>query len=629
MGAVFILNKQRLKTIYNMNLKKMKIDFIAIMISLVLIIIGFVFKAAMPNILVMIVFGLAFAIGGYAKAKEGVIDTINNKALNVEILMILAALGAFIVGHYEEGAILILIFGISGVLETYATSKSEKAFKNLLKLAPADAIKLVNGNEVTVFSKDLDVDDVVIVKAGQQIPADGVITVGETSINESAITGEYLPVEKHVSQDVFAGTINITSTINVKVTKNPKESIVQKIIDFVETAQNEQTKTETYIEKIEKYYVYIVIVMSIIMMLVPPFFGWLSWTESFYRGIVILVVGSPCALVASVSPAVLSSLSNAARSGILIKGGSHLEQLVNIDTVVFDKTGTLTIGKPSVIGHQVYGVEEALFKDMLYSMELQSNHPLANAVVNHFNGAKKIDLLTEEKAGYGMSATIDGVKWFVGRKKDMDKTAVNEDMTKYYDQGATLIHVFKDDVLVGFVALKDTLRKEAKKVITELIDMGITPIMLTGDNEYTASAIAKEIGIKDFRSGCFPESKASVIEKLKASGKRVLMIGDGINDAPALVLSDVGAAMGEGTDVSLETADMVFMNNQLTNITKSINLGKRMKSIILQNVIFSISVIVLLLITNLFGLILLPIGVIAHEGSTILVILSSLRLLVK
>jgi len=611
----------------NMKLTNVQIDLFAILISLFLIITGVIIEPFATKEALMIVFGLAFVIGGYAKAKEGILDTIKNKQLNVEILMILAAIGAFIVNDFKEGAILILIFGFSGVLEEYATSKSEKAFKNLLKLAPTTALKVVGEELLEVEAKELQIGDVVVVKNGDSVPSDGKIVKGSTSLNEQAITGEFLPVEKAEGNPVYAGTINLSSTIHVEVTKNPSDTIVQKIIDFVKEAQEQKTESQTWIDRVEKYYVYLVILFSIMMMTLPIIFNWLPKEEAIYRGIVILVVGSPCALVASVSPAVLSSLSNAARKGILIKGGSHLERLRSIDTIVFDKTGTLTEGKPKVIGYHVLDISEDLFKSIVYSMESQSNHPLALSIVNYFSQATKVELETKESAGFGVEAVYEGQTYFIGRKNDNEITTDN--MKAFFNQGATLVYVYQSDQLVGYIGLKDTLRKDAIDVIKFLKNNQIETMMLTGDNEFTAKAIAEELKLDSYKSNCFPDSKRTIIEELNKDNKHVMMVGDGINDAPALSLASVGVAMGDGTDVSLETADVVFMNNKLSHILSSITLSKRMKNVILQNMIFSISVIVLLLISNLFGWVLLPIGVIFHEGSTILVILNSLRLLFK
>ncbi len=616
-----------------MSKKQLYTETIMVIISIVFIIAAFILQSILSEkaLIVAILFGLSFAIGGFAKAKEGIEATIHNKSLNVEILMILAALGAFIVGNYSEGAILILIFSISGVLESYATQKSEKALTSLLKLAPKTAIKVENGKEFEVQVQDLKVNDVVIVKVGAQIPVDGKIIKGSTSINQAAITGEYIPIDREVNDTVFAGSINLEAQILVETTKEPKDSVVQKIIDFVEKAQNNKTRSQSVIDKIEKYYVYLVILMAITFMILPPLVGWLSWSDAFYRGIIVLVVGSPCALVASITPAMLSSLSNAAHHRILIKGGSHLEDMIGLKAVVFDKTGTITTGIPKVVRVEtIESLDSSYVKDILLTLEKQSSHPLAKSIVDYLNNSKILsDIETNEITGRGMEATIDGSLWQIGRFDHEMHKDLEEKLDRCTGLGHSIVSIIKDHEMVGFAALMDTIREDTKDVMQKLNELGLETVLLTGDHHFTAKAIAKEAGITSFEADCFPEDKVKRVEQLQKTKGKVLMVGDGINDAPALAIADIGVAMGTGTDVSLETADIIFMNDKLDNLPKTIRLAKRMRKITIQNIIFSTSVILFLLVSNVFGLILLPTGVVAHEMSTILVILNSLRLLIN
>ena len=616
-----------------MSKKQLYTETIMVIISIVFIIAAFILQSILSEkaLVVAILFGLSFAIGGFAKAKEGIEATIHNKSLNVEILMILAALGAFIVGNYSEGAILILIFSISGVLESYATSKSEKALTSLLKLAPKTAIKVENGKEFEVQVQDLKVKDVVIVKVGAQIPVDGKIIKGSTSINQAAITGEYIPIDREVNDTVFAGSINLEAQILVETTKEPKDSVVQKIIDFVEKAQNNKTRSQSVIDKIEKYYVYLVIIMAITFMILPPLVGWLSWSDAFYRGIIVLVVGSPCALVASITPAMLSSLSNAAHHRILIKGGSHLEDMIGLKAVVFDKTGTITTGIPKVVRVEtIESLDSSYVKDILLTLEKQSSHPLAKSIVDYLSDSKILkDIETNEITGRGMEANIDGSLWQIGRFDHEMHKDLEDKLDRCTGLGHSIVSIIKDHEMVGFAALMDTIREDTKAVMKNLNDLGLETVLLTGDHHFTAKAIAKEAGITSFEANCFPEDKVKRVEQLQKTKGKVLMVGDGINDAPALAIADIGVAMGTGTDVSLETADIIFMNDKLDNLPKTIKLAKRMRKITIQNIIFSTSVILFLLVSNVFGLILLPTGVVAHEMSTILVILNSLRLLIN
>ncbi len=618
---------------YTMTRKQLYIETISVSISILLILAATILTRVgkEDTWYVIMLFGLSFLIGGFAKAKEGVLATIENKSLNVEILMILAALGAFMYGNYSEGAILILIFSISGVLESYATSKSEKALTSLLKLAPKTAMLLKDHVEKEVPVESLSVNDLVVVRAGSQVPVDGIITQGSTSLNQASITGEFVPVSRGVDDVVYASSINIESQIIVKTIKDPKDSVVQKIIDFVKNAQENQTKSQTVIDKIEKYYVYAVILISILFMLIPPLFGWLTWDESFYRGIIVLVVGSPCALVASITPAMLSSLSNAAHHRILIKGGTHLERLVNIDKIVLDKTGTLTTGIPKVVRVEIVSSFHQMdVLKILYTLEKQSSHPLAKAIVSHFDDSYILkDISTQEISGRGMEAKIGSNIWRIGRFEASHHPEIDERMQTCSRLGHSLVSIIRNDQMIGFVALMDTIREDAKDVMMALKELKIETILLTGDNPFTAQAISKEVGITSFKANCLPEDKVSYIVDLQKQGHHVLMVGDGINDAPALAMADVGVAMGTGTDVSLETADIIFMNDKLSHLTKTLRLAKRMRVVTIQNVVFAIGVISLLMISNVFGIIKLPAGVVAHEMSTILVILNSLRLLFK
>ena len=575
-----------------------------------------------------LLWGIAFIIGGFFKAIEGVSKTIEEKALNVEILMIAAALAAFFTGDYPEGAVLIFIFAVSGVLEEYATSQTEKALTNLLKLAPQTAIMIRNQQEIVVSISELGINDVVIVKPGQQVPADGLVILGGASLDQSSITGEFNPVEKLVGDSVFAGSIVIDSAIQVKVSKDPSQSIVSKMIALVKRAQEEKTRSEKRISTFEKVYVYAVILLSLFVILATPTLGWLPEDEAFRRGIIVLVVASPCALVASITPALLSTLSHGAKKGILIKSGKYIEGLTTIDVVAFDKTGTLTTGKPRVTDVIFeHKSDETKCLPLVVSAERSSNHPLAKAISKHFVTMKDISLTIKEIPGRGLELTHQGMNLQVGKFP----YTVSDAFKLRYEQatraGKTTVNIICEKNLIGFIALEDTVRPEVVDAVKALISLGVEPVMITGDKEETARAIAIQMQIPTVHANCLPEEKVEVIENYRKKGKHVLMIGDGINDAPSLAKASIGVSMGDGTDVSLETADIVMMNNNLANIPYLLKLSKRAQVIILQNMIFSISVIVLLLLSNIAGLIILRFGVLGHELSTILVILNSLRLL--
>jgi Zn2+/Cd2+-exporting ATPase len=615
---------------------KPHIELIAAGLSGILIAAGWLFDKTDDQVVSIIAYLLAFIIGGFAKAKEGIEATYENKELNVEMLMIFAAIGSAIIGYWTEGAILIFIFSVSGALETYTMNKSHKEISSLMELQPEEALLINYGLERKVSVSALRIGDHILVKPGERVPSDGVILTGHTNIDEAAITGESMPVSKGKLEAVFAGTVNLTGAITVETTKASNETLFQKIIDLVQSAQSEKSPSQLFIEKFEGTYVKTVLLAVLLMMILPYFLLDWSWQESFYRAMILLVVASPCALVASVMPATLSAISNGAKHGILVKGGVHLENLSHIEAIAFDKTGTLTMGKPEVTEVVVadgFEKEQILWKTA--SIENHSNHPLAQSIVNYVKGNQKHELLhpnnLEDVSGWGVKAEINGEQWKIGKADFVGREAVasfaDGKATDLANQGNTLVFVQINGTLAAMIALKDVVREETKLAIDQLKRQGIFTVMLTGDSTRTATAIAAESHVDEFYAECLPEDKVEKLKLLKTKYKTIAMVGDGINDAPALATANVGIAMGGGSDVALETADVVLMKNDLARIAEAIRLSKRMNSIIKQNVIFSITVIMVLISSNFFQLVDLPFGVIGHEGSTILVILNSLRLL--
>ncbi|PEX82340.1 heavy metal translocating P-type ATPase [Bacillus cereus] len=578
---------------------------------------------------------LAYIIGGYAKAKEGIEDTIEEKELNVEMLMLFAAIGAAIIGYWAEGAILIFIFALSGAMESYTLNKSQREISALLDLQPEEALRISYGTEERVPVNQLEIGDIILIKPGERVPADGTVYNGETNIDEAAITGEPIPNEKKFGDEVFAGTVNLRGAIEVKITKHSDQTLFQKIIRLVQNAQSEKSPSQLFIEKFEGTYVKGVLLVVGLMMFVPHFLlGW-SWNETFYRAMILLVVASPCALVAAITPATLSAISNGARNGILFKGGIHLERLASVKAIAFDKTGTLTQGKPTVT--DVYVRDEITEKDVLYitaSIESHSTHPLAEAIVKYAKHAYDITLTkpasVEDVTGFGLKGMLENTAYKIGKADFIGaeaKTFHNGIATTLEQDGKTVVYISDDEGILGLIALKDTLRQETIAAIRELQSIGVEAIMITGDNEQTAKAIAQESNIKEYYASCLPETKVETVKQLKEKYGTVAMVGDGINDAPALATASIGVAMGEGTDVALETADVVLMKNELSRLSQAIRLSKRMNRIVKQNVIFSLTVIAMLICSNFLQFLALPFGVIGHEGSTILVILNGLRLL--
>ncbi|WP_017187828.1 heavy metal translocating P-type ATPase, partial [Alkalibacillus haloalkaliphilus] len=518
-------------------------------------------------------------IGGYYKAKEGVLDLVHDRTLNVEILMIIAAVGAASIGYWHEGAILIFIFSVSGALETYANQRSERDLSKLIQLAPDEANKLNGDESVTqVRLDDLKIGDRVLVKNGERIPVDGVILSGHSSVDESTITGESLPVDKKEQDEVYNGTINGAGSLVVKVTKENKDSLFQKMIRLVEEAKENRPPSQQLIEKIEGPYVITVLVVVGIMLISPLIFGF-NFEETFYRAMVLLVVASPCAVVASIMPTLLSAISTGARKGVLMKGGMYLEQLSKMKAVAFDKTGTITKGEPVVTDFYVTnGVDRVDALNQVVAIERQSNHPIAEAIVAYGekqNVENGLDVdWTEGLTGHGVKAVVQDETWYIGNEQLVGEILSGDELPEEIEdrksalqnEGKTIMFIVKGSKVIGLMAVKDEIRPEAKALIQSLNDRGIKTIMITGDHEQTARKISEEAGINEWISQCLPEEKVHQVDDLRKQYGSVAMVGDGVNDAPAMAKADIGIAMGSGTDVAIETSDMVLMNSELQNI---------------------------------------------------------------
>ncbi|TCS96872.1 Cd2+/Zn2+-exporting ATPase [Hazenella coriacea] len=608
-------------------------EMIAALSSGLLILLGWLLEKTVPEMAVAL-FLLAYVVGGYVKAKEGILTLVKEKELDVNLLMFLAAIGAASIGYWLEGGMLIFIFSLSGALESYTLAKSERDLSSLMELKPETArIYLPNGEEKMVAVEELEVGNWIIVKPGERIPADGKVKEGISAVNEATITGEPYPIDKEKDSEVFAGTLNGEGSLVIEVTKAGENTLFAKIIQLIGEAKTEVPQSQERIERLEKWYVKVILLATVVLCMAPHFvLGW-TWQETLYRAMVFLVVASPCALVASIMPAVLSAISNGARQGVLFKSGVQLEKLSNIRVVTFDKTGTLTEGKPKVTDVRVFGsLSTEQFLQAAASIEMMSEHPLAKAIVNK---AKEASLVLQRPSqlraitGWGVEAELDGQSWRIGKPNMFSN--VDDDILQQVEQvkaeGKTVVLAEREGELMGMVALQDTIRPEAIQAIHLLHQYGIQTVMLTGDQKTTALAIAKEAGIDHVYSELLPEDKVNMIKKLSREVGPVAMVGDGVNDAPALATAQVGIAVGGGSDVALETADVVLMKNELTKVPYAIQLGQRMTKIVKQNIIFALSVIVLLMIANFAQVMTLPFGVVGHEGSTILVILNGLRLL--
>lgn len=616
---------------------RVHLELAAAVISGILISAAYTLEVLGINTFSVITYILAFLIGGYAKAVYGLKKTREDRRPNVELLMILAAVGASIIGYWTEGAILIFIFSLSGALETYTLNKNQKELSALMKIQPEEAWLLVNGTTSRVAVSSLVSGDILVVKPGERLPADGKLVKGHTVVDESAISGESNPVSKNRGDDVFASTVNLSSTITMEMTTPNAETLVQKIIDLVQNAHNEKPPSQQFVERFEGRYVIVVLLVFSLMLFLPHYvIGW-DWNTTFYRAILLLVVASPCALVASIMPATLAAISNAAKNGVIIKGGVHLEVLSTIRAIALDKTGTLTRGRPQVTDFVLRKeMDRTALMTKIAGMESQSNHPLAKAVTKFIEAegvAPLQDLQITDVPGNGLKSAINGEEILIGKPafvKIQEAEAFQHGLLdRLADDGKTVIFVRDSEGIAAAIALKDTVRENTRTFIREMQSFGIYCIMLTGDNQQTAKAIAGESGVNAYIGSCMPGDKVKEIKKLLEQYGGVAMIGDGINDAPALATASTGIAMGEGTDAALETADIILMKNDLSRITYSIKLARKMERIIKQNIFFSVSIIVLLLILNFTQTITIPIGVIGHEGSTILVILNGLRMLNK
>lgn len=595
--------------------------------------------------LALLILPAAYVIGGYESAREGLTTLFEEKELDVDLLMIVAALGAAGLGLWQreyhliiDGAILILIFAISGALESYAMRRTERSIRSLMSLTPDTARVLQKGGEVEVAIAKLEIGDRILVKPGELIPVDAVIIEGYSTINQAAITGESIPVDKTIGDEVFAGTLNGNGALKLRVEQPPESSLIQRVIRLVEQAQTETPPSQQFIEKFERGYAKVVVLVGILLAILPPFLGDWNWETTIYRALIFLVVASPCALMAAIMPTLLSGISNGARQGILFKNGAQLELIGRVKAIAFDKTGTLTTGQPEVYTIiAAAGKSETEVLQIAAALESYSEHPIGQAICRFAAEQIEIPTITEVQAhpGQGIAGKLNSQSIVVGHLNFIQSlipdfnTELLQQAKEFQQTGKTVVWVVCDNEVLGLIVIADRVRENAVSAIASLKKLGIEHlIMLTGDNKETAESVAQAVGISEVKAELLPEDKLHLIRQLQKRYGAVAMVGDGINDAPALAQATVGIAMGAaGSDVALETADIVLMTDRLEKIATAVELGRRSQKVVKQNIIFALSFIVLLLIANFAGNITLPIGVIGHEGSTVLVTLSGLRLL--
>ncbi|MBD2651991.1 heavy metal translocating P-type ATPase [Synechocystis sp. FACHB-383] len=587
----------------------------------------------------------AYVIGGFDSAREGLTALFEEKELDVDLLMIVAALGAAGLGLWRreytlivDGAVLILIFAISGALEGYAMQRTERSIQGLMSLTADVARVLRNGQEQTIPIAELKIGDQVLVKPGELVPTDGLIIEGFSTLNQASITGESMPVEKAIGDEVFAGTINGNGVLRLKIHQPPESSLIQRVIRLVQQAQTEAPPSQQFIERFERGYAKVIVIAGILLSTLPPFLlGW-SWEETIYRALIFLVVASPCALMASIMPALLSGIANGARQGILFKNGGQLERIGRVRVIAFDKTGTLTTGKPEVVNVLATQPSTDKLLQIAAALESLSEHPIGEAIAQFTrqqNQTWATAINVQAQAGQGIIGDIEGQRAMVGKvafvQAQVNEVATNliEQSQQWEAEGKTVVWVAYAGEILGLIAVADTVRPAAAKAIARLKRLGIERIvMLTGDNSRTAHSIAQQVGVDQVYAELLPEDKVDVIRKLQKQYQSVAMVGDGINDAPALAQASVGIAMGAaGSDVALETADIILMADRLERLEHAIRLGRRAQGVVKQNIVFALSFVVILLIANFAGNITLPLGVLGHEGSTVIVTLSGLRLL--
>lgn len=570
-----------------------------------------------------ILFLISMVFLGYHIAIDAVKSTLSERKPNVDLLMLLAAIGAVLINYHSEGAMLLFIFAGSELLESYVSSKSTNAINELYKHVP-DIAKLIkeDGSIVEVKTDELKIGDRISVSKGDQIPIDG-YPESEVVVNEASLTGEAVPVKKEIGKEVFAGTINEGNSFVLNVSKLKKDTVFSGIIQMVEEAQSKPSRKEQIIDKIESVYVVIVLIAVPLFIIALQWLLKMSFTAAFYRGMVLLTVASPCALVASATPATLSAISNSAKNGVLFRKAKSIESLQKLDLLLTDKTGTLTTGEFEI---EEYFAEEEILKQVVY-IEQNSNHPIAKSIVNRFRDLDLSDIDTdidiEEIAGSGLK--MGDIK--IGKASNFEAYNDPNDFLSKKESGKTLSIIAKGNEIVGYFIFSDKIREEAYSAIENLKKHKVDVEMLTGDGEAVAKYVSQKLSIPKYMANCFPEDKLKYLEEKNKEYQMIAMIGDGINDAPALARADIGIAMGGGSSIAMESSDMVIVKNDINKIVHSYNLSKKLQSIVVQNIIFSIAVIIILIILNVIGKLDLPSGVVFHEGSTILVIMNGLRLL--
>lgn len=572
----------------------------------------------------------ATTISGYQTFMKGAKNLIRLK-FNIDTLMTIALIGAFGIGEWKEGAVVAILFGLNEYLEGLGMEKARRSLESLLDVAPNEATVLANGVKKKVSVHELKSGDVVFVRPGEKIPSDGEVLEGKSSVNESAITGESLPVQKEKGDKVFGGSINNEGVLQIHITKAYEDSSLAKILHLVEEAQETKTPTEQFINKFAGYYTPLIMIISAIVIFVPPLLFGTGWIDSLYQGLAVLIVGCPCALVLSSPIAIVSGITKNAQKGILVKGGVYLEQLGKMETIAFDKTGTLTKGEPYVEKYIEY---DQSFWPIIGSIEKSSTHPIAAAIkkkIKEMNVPLIDPEFVQTISGEGIKVKINGKEYFAGNEKTINHLLICEEVKEQIDSfkrgGLTIVLVSDQEKVLGIAGIADEIRPESRTVIRNLHQAGVKRfVMLTGDHEKTAEKVAKAVGVSEYFAGLLPEEKVEKVKQLSLSGKTA-MIGDGINDAPALAAADLGIAMGKGTDSAIEIADIVLMQDHLGKLPEAISTSKKVNRIIKLNIALALGLKAMALLLTIPGWLTLWIAILSDMGATVLVTLISLTIL--
>lgn len=617
--------------------EKSKKPIPATLYSGIFLVMGFVGSYGnVSEMLITLLYALAIVIGGYKPARSAYY-AVRSVSLDMNVLMTVAAVGAALIGEWFEGATVVFLFSLGNTLQNRAIEKTRKSIRGLMNLAPPEAWVKQGQQLVRTPVEDIHIGDVIVIKPGEKIPLDGEVTRGHSVVNQAPITGESIPVEKEPRSIVYAGSVNESGSLEVSVTKLVKDTTIARIIHLVEEAQEKKAPSQAFVDRFARIYTPITFAIALLIMVIPPMFGWGTWGDWFYRGLELLVVACPCALVISTPVAIVSAIGNAAKNGVLIKGGTFLEVAGSIKAIAFDKTGTLTVGKPQVSVLFTQKVSEEELLRIALTIEEHSQHPIASAIVEYAKQRELSPLQGEQYGalvGKGAYATIQGTEYFAGNPKLFQEMGVpmvhlEEQASRLQQEGNTLILVGTQSNLLGMIAVSDAIRETTITTMQALKQSGIEQVvMLTGDNEGTARKIAREAGLDRYFAELLPEEKVSAVEQLQKEGKLVAMVGDGINDAPALATANLGIAMGgAGTDTAMETADIVLMADNLEKLPHTMKLSRKALRIIKQNIWFSLLVKVVALSFIFPGWLTLWAAVMSDTGAALLVILNSMRLL--